>query len=488
MKGHSNKPRSRKRDSSPSLIRVDQHDLRDHGDSERIDRVWSRIEQHLDLTPAKAPALRLSRKLALAAGVAAGFGLGIAASALLASPPAAPQTVVMAPSTDNVVNAPQVFAAGVAARDYSLPGGGQLRLSPDSIVDTVAQDDSGLTLRLVRGAATLSGPAGSAGQRLTLRIGDAEVTSIAGRVQARLDGTTADLMMLDGTAAISSPHVKRGEALALHANQRATVPTRAVVASRTPVTNPSVPTAEEPLAPLAVSTSTPPTVIEEPAAAPAAWKAACQGDYAKAVELLTNKASGAEQLMCLATGHQVLKNSAKAMSGYQRVIGEYPGSPYASTAAHYLATLYQAANNTEQADHYRQLAGRLSNGTLLPAQALCQKIEQEAEANHPVVVTSLSNRYREQYPDGPCIDTIERLSAELAARAEREAAARGANVDGAKDDGAEDDGAEDDDAATSGDTSPYDSGDRDAATGDDTSPEDGDGKSSTSSPASDDGK
>ena len=212
------------RQSAPSpLVSVDRSTLRDHGGNERVERIWSRMERQLDLSSSPAP--RQPRVL-LAVAVAASFALGFAVSSFTSSPAPTPQSVVVTPSLDRTAG-PRVFAAGTAARSYALPGGGALQLSPDSIVDTVAHDSSGLTLRLVRGSATVAGPtapAGAGSGRLALHIGDAQVSAIAGRLRVQLKGDSANLTMLDGSAAVSSPHLDSGARRTLRTQQRATIP------------------------------------------------------------------------------------------------------------------------------------------------------------------------------------------------------------------------------------------------------------------------
>ena len=63
----------------------------------------------------------------------------------------------------------------------------------------------------------------------------------------------------------------------------------------------------------------------------------------------------------------------------------------------------------------------LSKGSLLSADALCNKIESEAAAGHDDVVLRLSQTYRTQFPDGPCTNKLEQHI--LAIEARRQAAA-----------------------------------------------------------------
>jgi hypothetical protein len=71
---------TRHRKPTASLPDIDVDMLRNHGDEERIDRVWERLERNLVVAPAPSVAPRARRWPLLAAGIAAGF-LGGALSA-----------------------------------------------------------------------------------------------------------------------------------------------------------------------------------------------------------------------------------------------------------------------------------------------------------------------------------------------------------------------------------------------------------------------
>ena len=205
-------------------------------------------------------------------------------------------------------------------------------------------------------------------------------------------------------------------------------------------------------------------VAEQTDAPPAEWMKACAAfDYAKAAELLGEQgvaqANNAEHLMCIATGHQALQHGSVAINLYQQVIQQYADSHYAFQAAHHLANIYRASGNSAEHARYAQLARELSKGALLTEPALCQKIQQEGEAQNDDKVLALSKRYSEQYPDGPCSDTVESLLAEANKRKEAVAAAAAAAAQKAEQDAQKDaqqGGAADGDDKGSGDEdTPY---------------------------------
>src|SRR5690606_3866089 len=88
---------------------------------------------------------------------------------------------------------------------YPLPGGGTITLEPGSIVDTISRDGRALTLRLVRGDATLASPPD--GATVALMVGHAHVAPAAGaRMQVRRDGDHAVVEMYEGSAELTSPN------------------------------------------------------------------------------------------------------------------------------------------------------------------------------------------------------------------------------------------------------------------------------------------
>ncbi|RLB63390.1 MAG: hypothetical protein DRI90_06945 [Deltaproteobacteria bacterium] len=414
--------------------RIDRDVLRNHDDQSLIDRVWERLDGGLSTNapphvartslwgrgqPAATGYLhRRARWPLVAAAAAAGFAVGVGLSDTLSDSGDQPPPVVM-PADDE--GAREVFAAGRSQQRYDLPGGGFIELQPGSIVDTVRQGRDGLTLRLVRGEATLTTGTAEAGlrsTRLALLIGGAEITTAAGSMQVRLDGATADLRVLNGSADVTAPDPDKGmKHTILGPNQRATVPVRVVTAS---VTSPEL----GPRAPSLIDEPVEEPTEEVPEEAPTtpAWIAACdQDDYKLAVELLNREPSGPAAalanitnprlLTCVATGHQENKDSSAAKEILARVVTDYAGDNYASLAARDLERIFRREGNKKRAQQYAELLLLLDEGKVLPESEdeLCKQIQSEAAAGNAEAVVTLGEKYRSEYPDGECRENVERL-------------------------------------------------------------------------------
>ncbi len=422
---------------------VDRDVLRDHGQAERVERVWQRLDQSLPSAPARKTSRTLRIRWQLAAvALGAGFlaGLSFGGGWLSGAPaPSEPEL----PAAANR-GAREVFAAGTARQAYALPGGGEIELMPETIVDTVAADSEGLTLRLLRGEATMStiSAAGERATRLTLRIGRAVVSTGAGSLRVRLEGRTAQLQVLDGSATVASPSGNGLQHQLLGPNQSASVP----VLMRSAHTTPPTPTHTKPQGPW--PPREPSAKTEAPATQPA-WMTACdQADYSKAYELLQSEQGGVgkalgnikspKHLMCISSGSELRKNSKVAKQALERVVTKFANDPrgHAVTAAHNLARIHGREGDKEQAARYAKLQDSLSNSLsegseLLSADALCKKIETEAANSQHAAVLRLADRYRTQFPGGSCTNKIEQLVAEATTKS---AAATKPGADGGADD------------------------------------------------------
>ena len=385
--------------------RIDRDVLRNHDDPELIDRGWERLDGELNANapphvarttlwgrgrPGTAGSSSGGRRWALvAAAMAAGFAAGVGVSGTLSDKGDHQPPVVM-PADDE--SSREVFAAGRSQQRYALPGGGFIELQPGTIVDTVRQGRDGLTLRLVRGEATLttrSAAAGTRTTRLALLIGGAEITTTAGSMRVRLDGATADLQVLDGSADVTAPDPDEGlKHTVLGPNQRATVPVRVVTAS---VTSPPM----GPRTPSLVDEPTEEPIEDEPDETPTipAWIAACdQADYKLAVELLNREPSGPAAalanvtkprlLSCIASGHQENKDSEAAKEILARVVTDYSGDIHASLAARRLERIFRREGDKKRAQEYAELRLLLDEGKVLPESEdeLCKQIQTEAAA------------------------------------------------------------------------------------------------------------
>jgi len=424
--------------------------LRDHASPERIDRVWSRLERDIttdddlrvpDALRSPRPRGRWGRpSLALAAGFA--LGVGVAGWLWRGS---AERPVVMQPAP--VQNdAPLVFAAGTAPRTYPLPGGGVITLEPGSIVDRVEGPGHELQLRLVRGEATVSTRGATGRERVSLLVGQARVVTAAGSMRIRHDGDTAFLRVIDGSAEVKTPHGDQ-KGLLLGPDDEARVPVRVVTAQNDPPrSTPRIPgetetdtddesgtTEESPLDEMDDPTASTPAVVP-------AWVKACnEYDFAAAVRLFAENGGDLAavtdpgHLMCLGDGHTARKDGQQAAATYERVVHGTGSDTQRALAALELVRIYQGLGETDKVARYRELHTKLSKGRVHSAEALCQKIQSEAAATRADAVRKLAERYRLQFPNGACIQTIQQLLAQLAAQEEASADDEGDDARGDED-------------------------------------------------------
>jgi hypothetical protein len=394
-------------------------DLRDHGDAERTERVWERLEGNI-ASPANAvrPGGRAGfAAVALAAGVALGIGIG----QQLSSDGSETAPVMVSRTSEH--NRPQVFAAGQQPASYRLPGGGTIELAPGSIVDTVPSGAAGgtVSLRLVRGEATLR--SGSE-RRLALHVGGAQMVTERGSMQVRLQGDIASLKMLTGSADVTAPDADQGEKrMVLGPRQQTTVPVRVVTAS---VDDPA-PTAVAPPMVVAAAEEEPEAGNDAPAAEPAAVNPCANGDYEAGLEAAVKRYGSVDAaikqvgdpsaLMCISTALELTGGSTEsAIAAAERVMKDFSDDRNAVAAASDLSRLHRKAGRPDAAKHYGRRFHELTKGALLSADALCNKILANGLAGNDEAVLQSSDQYRSQFPDGPCTDKIEELQAAIVAK------------------------------------------------------------------------
>ncbi|MBI4701918.1 MAG: hypothetical protein HY744_12335 [Deltaproteobacteria bacterium] len=397
-------------------------DLRDHGDEARVARVWARLEPSLAAAgPHRGAGRRAAGWPVLCAAAAAlvlGVGIGrwsapraegSGGASLLAEPEPGPGAV---------------FAAGTQEMSYALPGGGILTVAPGSIVDAVGSGGDGLVLRLVRGEVSLS-TASAGGERratrLALLVGQARVSTAAGSVRVRLDGDAALFRVTDGSAELSVPDAELGVRHGvLGANEQLTVP----VALRASRLEPSPHSPDRP-PPLAHRAAPPVPLVEQAGD----WRGRCQAfDYAGAQQILKGQPGGlagaaaaagnAGDLMCIADAARARGgDAAAAMQALGRVVTEFPDSQLAFLAAQSLAQMHAKAGRADEELRYLRRYWDLSPTGDSAQDALCTLIAAEDRAGNANEVQRLAQQYRAQYPDGPCLEQIDRLLAEIAAKA-----------------------------------------------------------------------
>lgn len=361
----------------------------------------------------------------LSAAAVVGFAVGVGFDRLLAEEPRSGIGGAHAePLPTAEPRSPDVFAAGLTSRDYHLPGGGRITLAPGTIVDTVAVDGRGLTLRLVRGEASLSTAAAGHTPRATplaLLVGEARVMTAAGDLRVKRSGESAELEVLHGSARVASPDAQLGvRQTTLGANQTLTVPLRITMnaiarrgAGAPAAALPSVD--EEP-------------AVEAPIAAPVAgWRDRCRdADFSAALRLLREETGGGQaavaaagnawDLMCIRDAFSSRGGDlAVAEQALARVVNEFPSSSYAPMASYMLANMHSRSGNPAVALAYYERSRALSPGGALADDALCKMIVLGAQAGNAEAVLRQGQHYQTQYPDGSCIDEIKRLMVESAA-------------------------------------------------------------------------
>jgi ferric-dicitrate binding protein FerR (iron transport regulator) len=402
--------------------------LRDHGEPARVDQVWSRLERNLALSPADKTARSPRGWPLLAAAALALFVAGYVLSSAINDRPVA--TPVPTPEQPDEGSAHQIFAAAAEARMYPLPGGGFIQVEPDSIVDVVSHGQQGLTLRLVRGGATVDTMSETHGRRTTnlaLQVGRAEVVTASGSMRVRLDGDNADLRVLWGTASLSAPDEEVKHRVLEPGLQRVRV--AVVTASLAPTAMAPMPV-EAPSEPdsVVMVEGADPAPLPAPAPARPAWVLECEKDnYAEAVRLLESVPGGAstalawvtdpELLTCIGSGHEANGKTKDAIAINERILLESSDPDYRMVAAAYLARLHRAAGNKDQAAHYERIRQQeaKAKSALQSAEGLCESIQAAHKAKNLQERARLSKHYRQKFPDGDCIDTIDKLEAELPA-------------------------------------------------------------------------
>lgn len=399
--------------SRRSFPKIAPNDLRDHADEARVARVWDRLEQ--DLTGMReAPQQRSSGLVAvLLAATMAAFGGGLVVGKALWSEPKGATPTAIASSDESVFL--DVLAAGSHERTVPLPGGGHITLSPDTTVEVERASDGSLTLRLVRGEASVDTDR-IARPDLAIVAGDARLSANSGsRVRVRRNQDDMDVAVSDGTVRLTSPAGSRE----LGRGDRASaVPIRADVAiAPTGVVRPRLP------APMRRS-SEDPTNEAPPEAVVAApdWRARLkENDFTGALTLLRQQPGGldgaitaaksATELMQISDLARKGGERGAALTALSRVVDSFPGDPNAQVAAFLLGKMYEEAGQRALAQTYFDKSRSLSPEGALAEDALCKKIQAENTAAHKDEAARLGKEYLGKYPNGPCKEIVESILA-----------------------------------------------------------------------------
>lgn len=383
-------------------------DLRDVASEERVDRIWSRLEQDLASVRVR-PAGRATRTVVWAAAATfVAFGAGLASGRVVwHEPQAGPSAVAAAHDRTEI----DVFAAGSQERTYALPGGGRVTLQPGSMVELEHGSGSDVRLRLLSGQASLD--TAQAGQgALAIVSGEATVaTDPDSVVQVQMRDDNIDVRVASGSAQVSSPAGRR----ALRRGERMDgVPTRVTTSAvnQQPVVH--VASTPGPTAHVARS---------DASAAPAAQVAVAPGwhelhreaKFDEALALLKaqpggiagaiDSAKSAGELMIISDlARWKGGDTAQGFRALQIVADAYPSTQQGQTAAYLLGKHYE----TTQPDLAKKYLALAQKG-VLSEDAICAQMRQAQNAGNKDEAAARATEYLGAYPNGRCKDDANRI-------------------------------------------------------------------------------
>lgn len=391
--------------SRGSVPPIQPTDLRDVASEERVERIWSRLDQDIAMLRAR-PAPRPSRAAVWAvAATFAAFGVGLFAGRVVWRERTIGPAPVLATNDRPSVD---VFAAGSQERTYALPGGGTVTLAPGSLIELERSGGSDVRLRLLSGEASLD-TAQAPDRGLAIVSGEATIATAPGStISVRQRADNLDVRVVGGSAEVSSPagtqSLGKGE-------QMENVPTRATTAANNPA----------PVVRVAVN----PGKNRQPhngdakaaiAVAPSWRELHLQFKDDEAFEALRQQSGGvsgavasaktAEDLMAL---FDVLRfhshDQGAAMTALRRVADEFGATTSGTTAAYQLSRAYESSGQSDLAKKYRDQATK----GVFAASALCDAMRVEQKAGRKVEATARATEYLSNYPNGPCKDEAKLL-------------------------------------------------------------------------------
>jgi tetratricopeptide (TPR) repeat protein len=393
-----------------SFPHIDPATLRDHADDARVERVWQRLEPHLEAHHARQGArpgrARSTVAIVAIAATFGAFGAGLFAGKATWGTRAAQEVAVeAAPALDRSLV--EVLAAGTQQRTFPLQGGGTVTLSPGATVE-VERAGSDVTLSLLQGEASVD----SAKRALTIAAGDARINTQAGSVlSVRRNLDDVDVKVDDGSVSVSSP---AGPAQ-IGKNQRETVPLHtAIVAS-------SVDSKPAPARALPVRRGSPRGPLLKTAGPDWLVRLNAQDDEG-ALALLKKRdlgeviasAHSAAELISLG---DLMRGKGKrpdaAIRAYARIVEAFKGDGYAYFAAKSLASMYDGAGNHELAEAYQAQANQLAPTTAGKAadSIYCDAIKaQMRKETDKTRAAGLAKEYLDKYPDGVCHEELEQIA------------------------------------------------------------------------------
>jgi hypothetical protein len=387
-------------------------DLRDHADEARIVRVWDRLERDLPGRE-RSPSRTTSLFVALAAATLSAFAAGVWIGSHASSDSGATAIRAVQPESSTQTD---VLAAGTRQRSYPLPGGGLLTLSPGATVEIEHVASDAITLRLVRGEASLDTT--GAGRGADMIAEDARVEARDGSVvSVRRNESDIDVRVSSGSARLSSPAGSRE----LASGERVeAVPMRAhapITRADDPRPRPAPPLPRN-IAPLPLPLQLP---NEPPSVAVAApdWRARYNaGELAQALDLLRQQPGGIDGAITQARSAAELAaisdiarakggEPAAALKALTQLVERFPSDPYAEIAAYTLGGMYEKMGQADQAQKYFERASSLKG--VLAEDALCKQIRAEHRAGRKDEALRMSREYVNKYPDGRCKEDVDRI-------------------------------------------------------------------------------
>lgn len=411
-----------------SVPPFDPRDLRPQADSERVERIWERLEPNLVAAPSRRRAPRRDLALGLLAASLSAFGVGLVVGKAFYEAPA--PVAIPAPAPAEVERV-EVFAAGTQPRAYALPGGGEVRLGPGATVELEKGEGGAVTLRLVQGEATVDAAPRSG--EVAVVAGDARLASSAGsRVHVRRGSSHMEVEVTSGTASLEVPGSERRE---MAAGDRASqVPLHTVTSANTPNQvrrdRSAAPAQPEEHAPVEVAAP-----VAAVAAAPASvdWRAQwLKGNNGEALRLLRDQPGGVDGTIANAKSSSELMDimtflgakggdPAAANRAAKQVIERFPGDPNAVFAAGQLKKYYErAAKNGDpairaEADKWRDLHSELDKkaaaaGVRGTDKQLCDQFSAAHREGRKDEAAKLAQEYVTKYPNGPCREDADRIA------------------------------------------------------------------------------
>lgn len=439
--------------STPKIPPIDPDDLSHQADSERVARIWTRLEPEVSAMAGRRSMsqrggalrdkLRRPRAttwlVAAAMGGVLGGGIWIGRSSVSGGAPTGGD-IAITPSTDATLD---VFASGSQTRTFALPNGGTLTLDPESTVEVAELSDATMVLRLLRGTASIDGTR-VAGGSISIVAGEARITAPAGGSMAvRRNAKDVDVTAMGRSVEIDSPlgHQTIASGQRLHAVPTHTTTAHVVApAPRSPMT-PSDPfvspmPAHSAFPSDALALARDPETTDPDVAPPVGpevipsdekpdWLTKYQANkWRDALDAL-NESGGAAaaidrarspgELALLCDLMRQAKNGALSIKAAKRIVDEFPGDPSAPVFAITLANLYTQAGQTDLANEYLARASK----SPLQEDVTCRQLR-EGSSSDPAIVT-LAQQYVAKYSASTfpalCMETATSIVSEAAAEA-----------------------------------------------------------------------